>query len=147
MQERGQAREILEHLLHEHSLSIASFAQVTEIGSMEAIKQLVQAGLGLPCYQVAVRKNGSGDLRPLALAGWERAGSSTSSSSSISQHAQDYRTGFRFSRKATGRLFQGHAELTLITPKTEGGRFHGRSRNRSRSSRTVWPRWSFTRDL
>ena len=43
VRERGSGtREILEHLLHGLNLSVDSFAQVTEIGNMEAIKRLVK---------------------------------------------------------------------------------------------------------
>jgi DNA-binding transcriptional LysR family regulator len=110
VREKGSGtREILEHLLHEHSLSIASFAQVTEIGSMEAIKQLVQAGLGITfVYQAAVRKElAAGDLRPLALAGWETRRELNFVFLKHSQHAQDYLHWFQIFQEGYRQAFPG----------------------------------------
>jgi DNA-binding transcriptional LysR family regulator len=58
VREQGSGtREILEHLLHERNLSVTSFAKVTEVGNMEAIKELVRDGLGITfLYQAVAHK-------------------------------------------------------------------------------------------
>lgn len=58
VREKGSGtREILEHILQNHNLSIASFSSITEIGNMEAIKQLVKSGLGITfLYRAAAKK-------------------------------------------------------------------------------------------
>ena len=68
VREQGSGtREIFEHLLHEHNLSVASFQKVTEIGNMEAIKQLVKEDLGITfLYQAAVQDElDKGDMKKL----------------------------------------------------------------------------------
>lgn len=59
VREQGSGtREIFEHLLQKHNLSIGSFSKITEIGNMEAIKQLVKADLGITfLYQAAAKKD------------------------------------------------------------------------------------------
>lgn len=58
LREKGSGtREILEHQLQQHNLSINSFSNVTEIGNMAVIKKLVEDGLGITfLYKVAVVK-------------------------------------------------------------------------------------------
>lgn len=70
VREQGSGtREIFEHLLQKHNLSIASFSKITEIGNMEAIKQLVKRGLGVTfLYLAAARKElAEGDVKVLSL--------------------------------------------------------------------------------
>ena len=59
VREQGSGtREIFEHLLQKHNLSIEIFSKITEIGNMEAIKQLVKADLGITfLYHVAAKKD------------------------------------------------------------------------------------------
>lgn len=68
IREQGSGtREIFEHLLQKHNLSVSSFSKLTEIGNMEAIKQLVKSGLGITfLYRAAARKElARGELREL----------------------------------------------------------------------------------
>jgi DNA-binding transcriptional LysR family regulator len=70
VREQGSGtREIFEHLLQKHNLSITSFSKITEIGNMEAIKQLVKRGLGVTfLYLAAARKElAEGDVKVLSL--------------------------------------------------------------------------------
>ena len=74
VREQGSGtREIFEHLLHGYNLSISSFAKVTEIGNMEAIKELVKDGLGITfLYQAAVREElAAGSLQQLRVTDME----------------------------------------------------------------------------
>jgi DNA-binding transcriptional LysR family regulator len=58
VREQGSGtREIFEHILQRHNLSVSSFSKVTEIGNMETIKHLVKENLGITfLYQVAAKK-------------------------------------------------------------------------------------------
>lgn len=70
IREQGSGtREIFEHLLQKHNLSLASFSKVTEIGNMEVIKQLVKSDLGITfVYQAAVKKELiQGELKQLQI--------------------------------------------------------------------------------
>lgn len=70
VREKGSGtREIFEHLLQKYNLSVTSFLKVTEIGNMEAIKQLVKGGLGVTfLYQSAARKElVNGEMRQLKI--------------------------------------------------------------------------------
>lgn len=70
VREQGSGtREIFEHLLQKHNLSITSFSKITEIGNMEAIKQPVKRGLGVTfLYLAAARKElAEGDVKVLSL--------------------------------------------------------------------------------
>ncbi|WRS27366.1 LysR family transcriptional regulator [Oscillospiraceae bacterium MB08-C2-2] len=72
LREKGSGtREILEHLLQEQNLSIASFASVTEIGNMAVIKKLVERGQGITfLYHAAAKKElEQGRLRQLTIEG------------------------------------------------------------------------------
>ncbi len=62
-------REIFEHLLQMYNLSVSSFSRVTEIGNMEAIKQLVKADLGITfLYRAAAKKElMQGEMRQLEI--------------------------------------------------------------------------------
>jgi DNA-binding transcriptional LysR family regulator len=71
VREQGSGtREIFEHILQGHNLSVSSFSKLTEIGNMEAIKQLVKGGLGITfLYQAAAKKELlEGDLKQLEIA-------------------------------------------------------------------------------
>ena len=65
-------REILEHILHNHSLRLEGFGKVTEAGSMEAIKQLVKDGLGITfLYEAAACQDIlSGSLKKIDITGF-----------------------------------------------------------------------------
>ena len=70
VREQGSGtREIFEHVLHEHNLSVASFSKITEIGNMEAIKELVKDGLGITfLYQTVVQEElASGEMKKLTV--------------------------------------------------------------------------------
>ena len=72
VRERGSGtREIFEHLLQKYNLSVTSFSRITEIGNMEAIKQLVNGGLGITfLYQAAARKElTQGNMKRLNITG------------------------------------------------------------------------------
>lgn len=70
LREQGSGtREIFEHLLQKHNLSVTSFSKVTEIGNMEAIKQLVRSGLGITfLYQAAAKKElAQGEMKQIKI--------------------------------------------------------------------------------
>lgn len=70
VREQGSGtREIFEHLLKGYNLSVTSFSKVTEVGNMEAIKELVKGGFGITfLYQAAVRRElATGELKQLTL--------------------------------------------------------------------------------
>lgn len=64
-------REVLEHALEEENLTLQDFPHLTEIGSLDAIKALVCAGVGISFfYEPVVQKElESGQLRELSLPG------------------------------------------------------------------------------
>lgn len=68
-EEGSGTREIFEHLLQKHNLAITGFSRVTEIGNMEAIKQLTGAGLGITfLYRAAAKKElAQGALKRISL--------------------------------------------------------------------------------
>ncbi len=71
IREQGSGtREIFEHILQSHNLSVSSFLRLTEIGNMEAIKQLVKNGLGITfLYQAAAKKELlEGEMKQLKIA-------------------------------------------------------------------------------
>ena len=103
VRERGSGtREILEHLLHGRNLSIASFPQVTEIGNMEAIKQLVKTGLGITClYQAAVQKElAAGERKKLVVPGLAARSELNFVFLKDSLHTQDFLIWFRLFRES-----------------------------------------------
>ncbi len=70
VREKGSGtREIFEHLLEKHNLSIQSFAKVTEIGNMEVIKSLVKRDLGITfLYHAAAKKElMQGEMKQLKI--------------------------------------------------------------------------------
>jgi len=70
LRERGSGtREILERYMEERNCSVLDFRQITEIGSMSAIKSLVAAGCGISfLYEAAVRSElADGTLRRIPL--------------------------------------------------------------------------------
>lgn len=74
LREKGSGtREIFEHQLEKHNLSIGSFAKVTEIGNMEVIKRLVKHDLGITfLYRAAAKKElMQGDLTQLKIMDFE----------------------------------------------------------------------------
>lgn len=68
-EEGSGTREILEHLLQKHNLSVTSFSKVTEIGNMEVIKELVKDDLGITfLYRAAAEKElAEGELKQLTV--------------------------------------------------------------------------------
>lgn len=58
LREKGSGtRDIFETVLHEHSISISSFANITQVGNVSCIKHLVMQGAGVSfLYREAVRK-------------------------------------------------------------------------------------------
>src|SRR2546425_8115491 len=61
MRERGSgSREAIEHVLEEAGLSLASFRLAGEMGSTQAIKQAVRAGVGIALIS---RRAGEGECR------------------------------------------------------------------------------------
>lgn len=106
IREQGSGtREILEHLLQERNLTVTSFAQVIEVGNMEAIKQLVKAGLGVTfLYQAAVKKElASGELQKLSVEGLEAYRELNFVFQKGSQHAESFLTWYRVFREKLGR--------------------------------------------
>lgn len=74
LRERGSGtREILERYMEERNCSVLDFRQITEIGSMSAIKSLVAAGCGISfLYEAAVRSElADGTLRRIPLTDFE----------------------------------------------------------------------------
>ncbi len=70
VREKGSGtREIFEHLLKKHNISIGSFEKVAEIGNMEVIKQLVKRNLGVTfLYRAAAEKElAQGDMKQLNI--------------------------------------------------------------------------------
>lgn len=64
-------REVLERVLREHNRTVDDFRALTELGSLDAIKSLTRAGLGIAFfYEPAVRTElTAGTLRELTLEG------------------------------------------------------------------------------
>lgn len=85
-------REIFEHLLQKHNLSVSSFSRVTEIGNMEAIKQLVRADLGITfLYRAAAKKELlKGEMRQLEIAGLDTLHELNFVFLKNSRHASDF---------------------------------------------------------
>lgn len=70
LREQGSGtREIFEHILQKHNLSVSSFSRITEIGNMEAIKHLVKGNLGITfLYQAAAKEELlNGELKELKI--------------------------------------------------------------------------------
>jgi DNA-binding transcriptional LysR family regulator len=98
VREQGSGtREILEQLLHQHNLSITSFAKVTEIGNMEAIKQLVKDGLGITfMYRVVAQKElARGELKELKVTDMNVQREFNFVFLKNSQHAEEFLTWYR----------------------------------------------------
>lgn len=108
VREKGSGtREILEHLLQERNLSLGSFAQVIEIGNMEAIKELVKDGLGITFfYQAAVRQElAAGTLKKLVVPGLDARRELNFVFLKDSQHGEEYLHWFQIFREGYGRAF------------------------------------------
>jgi len=70
IREKGSGiRQIFENILHSWGLSLDQFNVKTEMGSIDAIKSTVEAGLGLSiCSRIAVRKEiRNGTIHPLTI--------------------------------------------------------------------------------
>lgn len=107
VREQGSGtREIFEHLLHGYNLSISSFAKVTEIGNMEAIKELVKDGLGITfLYQAAVREElAAGSLQQLRVTDMEAQHELNFVFLKNSLHAADFLAWFHTFRKIYDRI-------------------------------------------
>lgn len=68
--EKGSGtRDIFEHILSEHHLSIADYQQILELGSFQIIKDLVQQGKGFTCsYESVVREEiQQGKLKEISI--------------------------------------------------------------------------------
>lgn len=68
--EKGSGtRDIFEHVLSEHHLSIEDYEQVLELGSFQVIKDLVQQGIGFTCsYEPVVREElQQGKLKEISI--------------------------------------------------------------------------------
>ena len=97
IREQGSGtREILEHLLQKYNLSAASFSRVTEIGNMEAIKQLVKAGLGITfLYRAAAKRElAQGKLKQLNIIDLDARHELNFVFLKNSQHAADFMAWF-----------------------------------------------------
>lgn len=73
VREKGSGtRQVLETILHEHSLSLASFAHVSEVGNFAAIKRLVADHLGITFLyrEAAAHELSEGSLSPILLEGF-----------------------------------------------------------------------------
>lgn len=93
VREQGSGtREIFEHLLQKHNLSFTSFSKVTEIGNMEAIKQLVANDLGITfLYQAAAMKElMQGELKQLKITDLDARHELNFIFPKNSQHAMDF---------------------------------------------------------
>jgi DNA-binding transcriptional LysR family regulator len=102
-------REILENLLHQHNLSINSFAKVTEIGNKEAIKQLVKDGLGITfLYRVVAQEElARGELKELNVKGMDVQHELNFVFLKGSQHAEEFLMWYRaFKEGYQGALAQ-----------------------------------------
>lgn len=98
VREQGSGtREVFEHLLQKYNLSTSSFTRITEIGNMEAIKQLVKAGLGITfLYLAAVRKElAQGDIKLLSVSDVNAQHELNFVFLKNSQHASKYLAWFR----------------------------------------------------
>lgn len=107
VREQGSGtREIFEHLLHGYNLSISSFAKVTEIGNMEAIKELVKDGLGITfLYQAAVREElAAGSLQQLRVTDMEAQHELNFVFLKNSLHAADFLAWFHTFRRIYDRI-------------------------------------------
>ena len=64
-------RDVLEHILEEHNLTVGDFQRLTELGSLGAIKALACAGAGIAFlyYPVVRAELASGALREIPLPG------------------------------------------------------------------------------
>lgn len=70
LREKGSGtREIFEHQLEKHNISVESFSKITEIGNMEVIKQLVKRNLGITfLYQAAAKRElAQGEMKQLKI--------------------------------------------------------------------------------
>lgn len=107
VRERGSGtREIFEHLLQKYNLSITSFPRITEIGNMEAIKQLVNGGLGITfLYQAAARKElTQGKMKRLNITGVNDQHELNFVFLRNSQHASKYLAWFHVFREHYDRV-------------------------------------------
>lgn len=93
VREKGSGtREIFEHLLEKHNMSITNFSKVTEIGNMEVIKQLVKSGLGITfLYKAAAKKELiQGEMKQLKIAGLDTCYEFNFVFPQNSQHASNF---------------------------------------------------------
>lgn len=70
VREKGSGtREIFEHQLEKHNISIGSFTKIVEIGNMEVIKQLVKRDFGITfLYRAAAKKElMQGEMKQLKI--------------------------------------------------------------------------------
>ena len=68
--EKGSGtRDIFEHILNEHYLSIADYKQILELGSFQVIKDLVRQEIGFTCaYESVVKEEiEKGILKEIAI--------------------------------------------------------------------------------
>ena len=84
-------------MLHQHNLSINSFAKVTEIGNKEAIKQLVKDDLGITfLYRVVAQEElARGELNELNLKGMDVQHELNFVLLKGSQHAEEFLMWYR----------------------------------------------------
>ncbi len=98
VREQGSGtREIFEHLLQKHNLSVTSFSKVTEIGNMEAIKQLVRNDLGITfLYQAAAKSElAQGEMKRIKITDSDTYHGLNFVFLKNSQHAADFLEWFR----------------------------------------------------
>lgn len=98
VREQGSGtREIFEHLLQKHNLSVTSFSKVTEIGNMEAIKQLVRKDLGITfLYQAAAKSElAQGEMERIKITDSDAYHELNFVFLKNSQHAADFLGWFR----------------------------------------------------
>lgn len=65
-------REVLNHALREHNLSLEDFLHLTEIGNLNTIKSLVASGMGISFFyeSVVLKELDEGSLRKIELPGF-----------------------------------------------------------------------------
>lgn len=107
VREQGSGtREIFEHLLQKHNLAISSFAKVTEIGNMEAIKQLVKNDLGITfLYRAAAKKElMRNEMKQLLITDLDAHHELNFVFLKNSQHTSDFLTWFHTFKEHHGRV-------------------------------------------
>lgn len=118
VREKGSGtREIFEHLLQRHNLSITSFSKVTEIGNMEAIKQLVMGDLGITfLYQAAANKElMQGEMKQLKITDLDARNELNFVFLKNSRHASDFLTWFHAFKEHYGvNYVQSKPDETLL---------------------------------